>query len=201
MKYYFFDIINMFLKSFWIFYIVLHMVIKFYFYVLIKKSPKIISMEAFTMKKSRKLIALVLAVVMVFSLTSVPVFATSHEVVNTPNHDVSVMSMESGLDGFNQKLGCYNGPLYINVTGTDKTTGYITLRIRTSDQETKIYFNLYNPNGKRVLSRDFETGGPIYPSNGAEIKFSFNSAPAGTYRLEFTGVSGTSFDMLCWIYG
>lgn len=151
------------------------------------------------MKYSRKIIAAILAVVMVCSLTSVSVFANA-QTIETIQND-SIMPLAEGLSGYNQKLSCYAGPLYINVSGSDKSTGYVTLRIRTTDQSTPVYFNLYNPNGTRVLSRDVETGGPIYPNNGAEIKFSFSSAPAGTYRLEFTGVSGTPLDMLCWIYG
>lgn len=151
------------------------------------------------MKYSRKIIAAILAVVMVCSLTFVSVFANAQTIETIQNN--SIMPLEEGLSGYNQKLSCYAGQLYINVSGSDKSTGYLTLRIRTTDQTTPIYFNLYNPNGTRVLSRDVETGGPIYPNNGGEIKFSFKSAPAGTYRLEFTGVSGTPFDMLCWIYG
>lgn len=157
------------------------------------------------MKHSRKIIAAILAVIMVCSITSVSVFASAQTVETTPTIETvqsdSIMPLDEGLSGYNQKLSCYAGPLYINVTGSDKSTGYVTLRIRTTDQNTLVYFNLYNPNGTRVLSRDFETGGPIYPNNGNEIRFSFRSAPAGTYRLEFTGVSGTPLDMLCWIYG
>lgn len=154
------------------------------------------------MKISRRFLSTLLALVMLCSLTSVSASASTQTtpIVETSQNE-TIMPLATGLSGFNQKLSCYAGPLYINVTGSDKSTGYVTLRINTTDQSTPIYFNLYNPNGTLVLSRDFETGGPIYPNNGNEIVFSFRSAPAGTYRLEFTGVSGTPFDMLCWIYG
>ena len=162
------------------------------------------------MKTSKRILSAVLACMLVLSMGCLTAFAAETEHTETPmisatetiklekvedsSGDVSVAS--TGLFGY----GCGTGSsatFNVVTTGESKQTGYITIRVEgASNQSGDVHFVITGPGGGRSDVWD------ITPYNGQEQKFTFSSAPVGTYEVHYwTTDPEQNVKFNCWIYG
>ena len=127
------------------------------------------------MKKNVKRLMALVMVIMLFSATTVTAFAAS---------------------GYNSMSG-YNGTFYVNLSGSG-STGQITIRINSPEQNQAIWIKVTDPNGRVVWNRS-NLGQGILPNNGNEIKSpTFSNPPAGNYKVEYGGLAVVT--LKCWVY-
>jgi hypothetical protein len=106
-----------------------------------------------------------------------------------------------GLDGYNAVWGKKSDTFTVNVTGSKKATGYVTIRARKASNKGSsgdwVQYNIQRPDKTWV----FFSPQTVF-MNGNEWKASFKNAPKGKYTVSFTNLNAPSpVDFLCWIYG
>ena len=107
----------------------------------------------------------------------------------------------AGLQGYNAVWGKKSATFSVITTGSNKSTGYVTVRVRNASKKAsahnQVRFNIKRPNGTYIFSI-FRT----VNMDGNEWKYSFSNAPKGTYTVIFDNFGGVNtVDFLCWIYG
>lgn len=102
--------------------------------------------------------------------------------------------------GYNSGTG-YAGSFNVNVP-TEGSSGKITIRITSPDQQQAVWFKVTAPNGRVVWDHStLDTIGKmgVLPQNGNEIiSPAFSNAVSGNYTVSFT--TFVEVTISCWVY-
>lgn len=155
----------------------------------------------------KRFFSIVMVLVLCLAI-SVPAFASDSsanelaQTVATTDNSVSELTEVAipRSSGYGQGHG-YAGSFKVYLpSGT--SSGKITIRITSPDQNQLVYFKVTDKNGRIVWDRStFDTPGKtgVYPQNGAEIiSPTFSNAIAGNYTVTFTSLVEVTVD--CWVY-
>lgn len=114
--------------------------------------------------------------------------------------DKSIVIQSARAVGYGQGYG-NSGSFNVSVP-SNGSTGKITIRITSPNQNHYVYFKVTDPNGRIVWNRStFDTVGHmgVLPQGGAEIiSPTFSNAISGNYTVTFTCLSQVTID--CWVY-
>lgn len=160
----------------------------------------------------KKMFSVFLVMVMIFSLSSLQVFAAEVQ----PEYTVpAVCSAEAvqprgSLNGYGQKW--YNsgetvtGTFTVNVTGIYWPTAQITLSLESFASNVCVQVIVYKPNGSVAFNTVDTTGTYMTMANSSEWhNISFLNGQAGTYTVWYSiwttnGSTPSSGRINCWIY-
>ncbi len=155
----------------------------------------------------KRFFSIVMVLVLCLAI-SVPAFATDSNANALAEASISPENNAGELaeaatprsSGYGQGYG-YAGSFNVYVpSGT--SSGKVTIRITSPDQNQLVYFKVTDKNGRSVWDHSkFDTPGKmgVYPQNGAEIiSPTFSNAIAGNYTVTFTSLVQVTVD--CWVY-
>jgi len=153
----------------------------------------------------KKIFALILAVVMVFSCFSVTAYAEV-SADNAPKLGEGVIlerftpptnGTRGSFNGYNNKTATYShsGSFTVVVTGLPLLSAGLTFKTSCDSNNASCIIDIKRPNGGWMVQ-------DLYFSANEEQEFTFYFPTTGTYTITYSAfVPDDSLYMQCWIYG
>lgn len=160
----------------------------------------------------KKLFSVFLVMVMIFSLSSMQVFAAEvqPEPTVTTVGSAEIVQPRGSLSGYGQKW--YNsgeavtGTFPVNVTGVYWPTAQISLSLENFASNVCVQVIVYKPNGSVAFNTADTSGTYMTMENSSEWQnISFLNGQTGTYTVWYSiwttnGSTPSSGRINCWIY-